>query len=165
MTFADGDIIWTDTAIGCNGGYHSASRPAALGDRFPEHDFATYAGKYCYRAIVPIEDACEILGPMAGDSQVRCLELIVFLNTMYPQMENFRIVLLISKSRAIYCLLLANHTLVGFHRANTRMSMTPTTPAQNCSLEIWHPGRPPPIRCPPLDFLDSFLVGRGAPTN
>ena len=70
VKFVDGEEIEVDTVIGCDGSYHGASRPAVLREEYPEHIAATYAGKYCYRSIVPMKDATEILGSLAGDAQM-----------------------------------------------------------------------------------------------
>jgi salicylate hydroxylase len=66
VSFADGSEITVDAVVGCDGSYRGASRPAVLGDQYS----ITYAGKYCYRSIVPMADAERILGPLAGDAQM-----------------------------------------------------------------------------------------------
>lgn len=70
VVFEDGEEIEVDTVIGCDGGNHGVARPAVLAERFPGYERAKYAGKYAYRAIVPMEEARGILGPLAGDAQM-----------------------------------------------------------------------------------------------
>jgi salicylate hydroxylase len=69
INFEDGEVVEASTVIGCDG-VHGASRPAVLGERYPEHVYATYSGKYVYRSIVPMENAIELLGDLAGDGQM-----------------------------------------------------------------------------------------------
>lgn len=71
VSFADGEIVIVDAVIGCDGSYHNASRPAVLGTRYPDFVNPVYAGRYCYRAIVPMGEARRILGEeRAGDSKM-----------------------------------------------------------------------------------------------
>lgn len=66
VSFADESKVVVDAVLGCDGSYHGSSRPTVLGGAYPP----TYAGKYCYRSIVPMKDAVDILGPLAGDAQM-----------------------------------------------------------------------------------------------
>jgi salicylate hydroxylase len=71
ITFADGEVVEADAVVGADGGNRGVSRPAVLGDRYPDEVSTTYTGKYVYRSIVPMEDAEAILGKdMAGDSKI-----------------------------------------------------------------------------------------------
>lgn len=69
IVFADGSVVEADAVIGCDGG-KGITRNALLSGQYPEHVNATYAGRYVYRAIVPMEDARQILGELAGDGKI-----------------------------------------------------------------------------------------------
>ena len=71
VTFADGEVVEADAVVGADGGNSGVTRPAVLGERYPDEVMPTYAGKYVYRSIVPMEEAEAILGKgMAGDSKI-----------------------------------------------------------------------------------------------
>lgn len=67
--FADGSRVEADVVIGCDGA-KAVSREAVLGQSYPNKVNATYSGRYVYRAVVPMEEAREILGEYAGDGKM-----------------------------------------------------------------------------------------------
>jgi salicylate hydroxylase len=71
MTFTDGEVVEADAVVGADGGNRGVTRPAVLGDRYPNEILPAYSGKYVYRSIVPMDQADAILGKdMAGDSKI-----------------------------------------------------------------------------------------------
>ncbi|KIW06832.1 uncharacterized protein PV09_02512 [Verruconis gallopava] len=71
VTFEDGEVVVSDAVVGADGGNRGVTRPAVLGERYPDEVLPTYSGKYVYRSIVPTEQAEAILGKgMAGDSKI-----------------------------------------------------------------------------------------------
>ncbi|KAF2787619.1 FAD/NAD(P)-binding domain-containing protein [Melanomma pulvis-pyrius CBS 109.77] len=69
LTFDDGDVIQHAAVVGSDG-VKGFSRRIVLEDRFPEAIEPVYTGKYAYRAIVPMDDAKEILGDLATDAKM-----------------------------------------------------------------------------------------------
>lgn len=69
LHFEDGEMVEASVVIGCDG-IKGASRRYLLGERFPDQVTAKYAGQYAYRAILPIEDARRIMGPLADDAKM-----------------------------------------------------------------------------------------------
>ncbi|KAF2813103.1 FAD/NAD(P)-binding domain-containing protein [Mytilinidion resinicola] len=67
ITFQDGEVVETDTAIGCDG-VKGFTRGAVLGSRYPDLVNPQYSHRYLYRAIAPMEDAKRILGDRATDA-------------------------------------------------------------------------------------------------
>ncbi|PYH99091.1 mannitol 1-phosphate dehydrogenase [Aspergillus ellipticus CBS 707.79] len=68
ITFDDGEVVEADAVIGCDG-VKGPTRQAVLAGRYPDQVKAFYSGKYVYRAIIPMENAQEILGDYAGDAK------------------------------------------------------------------------------------------------
>jgi salicylate hydroxylase len=78
--FADGSVVVADALVGCDGGKGVTRRAVLVDGVVEEHPVllrrrledvdASYAGRYVYRAIVPMEDAREILGEYAGDGKM-----------------------------------------------------------------------------------------------
>ncbi|KAK3072955.1 hypothetical protein LTR53_005866 [Teratosphaeriaceae sp. CCFEE 6253] len=69
LRFEDGEIAFANAVIGCDG-VKGFSRGYVLGSRFPEEVQARYIGQYAYRAVVPIQDARDILGGLADDAKM-----------------------------------------------------------------------------------------------
>lgn len=69
VTFEDGEVVTASCAIGSDG-IKGISRRAVLGDRWPEQVDATYTGRYVYRAIIPMEEAIEVLGKDVDGNQI-----------------------------------------------------------------------------------------------
>ena len=67
ITFEDGEVVETDAVIGCDG-IKSITRRAVLGSTYPDLVEPTYAGRYAYRAIVPMKEATEIVGCYAPNA-------------------------------------------------------------------------------------------------
>jgi salicylate hydroxylase len=69
LTFADGEVAHHAAVVGCDG-VKGATRRFVLGGRFPDCVEPEYTGKYAYRAIVPMNDAVQILGHLATDAKM-----------------------------------------------------------------------------------------------
>lgn len=69
LEFEDGDVIQHAIVVGCDG-VKGFSRRVVLGERYPECVDPQYTGKYVYRAVVPMEDAKDILGDLATDAKM-----------------------------------------------------------------------------------------------
>jgi salicylate hydroxylase len=69
ITFSDNTTITASAAIGCDGAKGN-SRSSVLKSRYPAHVTATYAGRYVYRAVIPIENARDVLGDHVGDGKM-----------------------------------------------------------------------------------------------
>jgi salicylate hydroxylase len=70
ISFADGELVDAHTiVVGCDG-VKGSSRAAVLAPNYADQIAATYSGKYVYRAIVPMQNAIDILGDRAGDGQM-----------------------------------------------------------------------------------------------
>jgi salicylate hydroxylase len=69
VLFEDGEEVCVAAVVGCDG-VKGASRAVVLADKWPGEVEASYAGKYAYRAIVPMQEALGILGPLAGDANM-----------------------------------------------------------------------------------------------
>lgn len=63
MTFADGTNAIA-TILAAADGIQSALREHVLHDQHPYEVAPVYAGSYCYRAVIPISEAREILGDL-----------------------------------------------------------------------------------------------------
>ncbi|KPI40791.1 Salicylate hydroxylase [Cyphellophora attinorum] len=62
LTFADGEQVKASILAGVEG-IQSVTRKHVL-ERSPQEIAPVYAGSYCYRAVIPIEEAQEILGEL-----------------------------------------------------------------------------------------------------
>ncbi|KAI2470717.1 FAD/NAD(P)-binding domain-containing protein [Annulohypoxylon bovei var. microspora] len=60
LQFKDGSVEEADVVIGCDG-IHSRVRQLILGEANPA-SYASYSNKYCFRALVPMENARAALG-------------------------------------------------------------------------------------------------------
>ncbi|KAI1102453.1 FAD/NAD(P)-binding domain-containing protein [Jackrogersella minutella] len=60
LVFKDGTVEEADVVIGCDG-IHSRVRQVILGEANPA-SYASYSNKYCFRALVPMENARAALG-------------------------------------------------------------------------------------------------------
>jgi salicylate hydroxylase len=69
LTFEDGEVARHAAVIGTDG-VKGFTRRIVLGDRYPDCIDAKYTGKFVYRAIVPMDDAKEILGDLATDAKM-----------------------------------------------------------------------------------------------
>lgn len=69
LTFADGRVARHSAAIGSDG-IKGFTRQAVLGTRYPKLVEPQYTHKYVYRAIIPIEDAKQMLGDLATDAKM-----------------------------------------------------------------------------------------------
>ena len=96
ITFADGEVVEADAAVGCDGG-KGVSRVAVLGDRYPDAVKATYAGRYAYRTIVPMEKARAILGSYVDDGKMFMGKGCYF--TMYPMSKATQLNVLAARQR------------------------------------------------------------------
>ncbi|OCK92443.1 mannitol 1-phosphate dehydrogenase [Cenococcum geophilum 1.58] len=67
IAFEDGEVVETDAVIGCDG-IKSITRRAVLGSTYPDLVEPTYAGRYAYRAIVPMKEAIEVVGCYAPNA-------------------------------------------------------------------------------------------------
>ncbi|PIA98357.1 Salicylate hydroxylase [Cercospora beticola] len=63
MTFADGTTALA-TILAAADGIQSALREHVLHDQHPDEVAPVYAGSYCYRAVIPISEAREVLGDL-----------------------------------------------------------------------------------------------------
>lgn len=68
IAFEDGETVAVDAVIGADG-IKGMTRRVVL-ENYPDHIEPTYTGKYGYRSIVPMQDAKEILGDLAGDAKM-----------------------------------------------------------------------------------------------
>lgn len=66
--FSDGEVIFVDALIGCDG-IKGMTRQAVLGSIAPDEVHAKYCNMYIYRGILPMVDAKDILGKHAGDAK------------------------------------------------------------------------------------------------
>jgi salicylate hydroxylase len=62
MTFADGETVRSNILVGGEG-IQSVTRKHVL-EQYPQEVAPVYAGSYCYRAVIPIEEAQDILGEL-----------------------------------------------------------------------------------------------------
>lgn len=69
IRFEDGQVAQHAAAIGCDG-VKGFTRKIVLESRYPEHVDPKYTNKYVYRAILPMEDAKNILGDLATDAKM-----------------------------------------------------------------------------------------------
>lgn len=69
LRFEDGDRIKVSAVIGCDG-IKGFTRGHALSPQFEDQVLPKYAHQYAYRAILPIEDARQILGDLANDARM-----------------------------------------------------------------------------------------------
>ncbi|PSN65068.1 FAD/NAD(P)-binding domain-containing protein [Corynespora cassiicola Philippines] len=69
LVFDDGETVRHAAAIGCDG-VKGITRRFALGARWPDCVEPKYTGKYCYRAIVTMDQAKEIMGDLATDAKM-----------------------------------------------------------------------------------------------
>lgn len=63
LTFADGTIAESTILAGADG-IMSTARAHVLKDLYPSQVAPVYAGAYCYRAVIPMPEAYEILGDL-----------------------------------------------------------------------------------------------------
>ncbi|KAK3069798.1 hypothetical protein LTR53_011585 [Teratosphaeriaceae sp. CCFEE 6253] len=63
LSFADGEVATASILAGADG-IQSMVREHVLKPRYPEQVAAVYADAYCYRAVIPMPDAEEILGDL-----------------------------------------------------------------------------------------------------
>lgn len=63
LTFADGEVVQTSILVGADG-IQSNVRQHVLGTLNPSQVQPVYAGSYCYRGVIPIADAKDILGSL-----------------------------------------------------------------------------------------------------
>ncbi|KAL2069513.1 hypothetical protein VTL71DRAFT_14192 [Oculimacula yallundae] len=63
LNFSDGTTAEADILAGADG-IKSMVREHVLGDMYPSQVAPVYAGSYCYRAVIPISEAYEILGDL-----------------------------------------------------------------------------------------------------
>lgn len=63
LTFGDGTTAQATVLAGSDG-IQSTVREHVLGERYPSQVAPVYAGAYCYRGVIPIEEAYEILGDL-----------------------------------------------------------------------------------------------------
>lgn len=63
LKFDDGDVAETSVLAGADG-IKSLVRQHVLSPSFPDQVEAIYADAYCYRGVIPISDAHEILGDL-----------------------------------------------------------------------------------------------------
>lgn len=61
LTFSDGTTAEADIVAGSDG-IQSTVRADVLKDLYPNQVAPVYAGAYCYRAVIPMSEAYEILG-------------------------------------------------------------------------------------------------------
>ncbi|KAF2113097.1 hypothetical protein BDV96DRAFT_496994 [Lophiotrema nucula] len=69
LRFEDGEVVHHAAVISCDG-VKGFSRKVVLGDRYPDCVEPKYTGKYVYRAILPMEEAKQILGDLATDAKM-----------------------------------------------------------------------------------------------
>lgn len=67
LTFADGEIVEASAVAGSDG-IKSTVRAHVLQDE-PNQIAPLYAGSYCYRGVIPIEEAEEILGDLTNTAK------------------------------------------------------------------------------------------------
>ena len=63
LTFADGEVVETSALFGADG-IKSTVRQHVLGPLFPSQVDPVYADSYCYRGVIPIGEAENILGDL-----------------------------------------------------------------------------------------------------
>lgn len=63
LTFADGEVVESSILVGTDG-IQSIVRDHVLQLSFPHEIAAVYANSYCYRGVIPIAEATEILGDL-----------------------------------------------------------------------------------------------------
>jgi 2-polyprenyl-6-methoxyphenol hydroxylase-like FAD-dependent oxidoreductase len=63
LRFSDGDVAEADVLAGADG-IKSTIRKHVLEPLYPEQVPPIYANAYCYRAVIPMSDAYEILGDL-----------------------------------------------------------------------------------------------------
>lgn len=63
LTFADGKIVEASALVGADG-IKSTVREHVLKPLYPSQAEPVYADSYCYRGVIPIEEAEEILGDL-----------------------------------------------------------------------------------------------------
>lgn len=61
VTFADGEVVEASALVGADG-IQSTVREHVLEDSHPDQVEPVYADAYCYRGVIPMEEAKEILG-------------------------------------------------------------------------------------------------------
>ncbi|KAF2210989.1 hypothetical protein CERZMDRAFT_112821 [Cercospora zeae-maydis SCOH1-5] len=69
MTFADGTTA-TATVLAAADGIQSALREHVLRDQYPNEAAPVYADAYCYRAVIPISEARQILGDLTDVAKI-----------------------------------------------------------------------------------------------
>ncbi|KAM3421779.1 Salicylate hydroxylase [Cercospora zeina] len=69
MTFPDGTTA-TATVLAAADGIQSALREHVLKSQYPNEVAPVYAGAYCYRAVIPIAEAREILGDLTDVAKI-----------------------------------------------------------------------------------------------
>jgi salicylate hydroxylase len=61
LTFADGEVAYASILVGADG-IQSTAREYVLKPNHPDEVAPVYADSYCYRAVIPMSEAEEILG-------------------------------------------------------------------------------------------------------
>ncbi|KAF2707174.1 FAD/NAD(P)-binding domain-containing protein [Pleomassaria siparia CBS 279.74] len=69
LIFEDGEVV-QHAAVVASDGVKGFSRRIVLQDKYPEAVEPVYTGKYVYRAMVPMDDAKDILGDLATDAKM-----------------------------------------------------------------------------------------------
>jgi len=69
LTFADGDVAEASVLVGADG-IKSIVREHVLKPLHPTQISPVYAGAYCYRGVIPISEAKEILGSLTDVAKI-----------------------------------------------------------------------------------------------
>lgn len=69
LQFADGEVVKASALVGSDG-IESIIREHVLESRYPHQVKPLYADSYCYRAVVPMDEAKTILGDLTDTAKI-----------------------------------------------------------------------------------------------
>ncbi len=69
LTFGDGEVVEASALVGADG-IKSIVREHVLGHSFPSQVEPVYADSYCYRGVIPISEAEDILGDLTDVAKI-----------------------------------------------------------------------------------------------
>ena len=71
LTFVDGTSATCDVLVGCDGIKSNIRKTLLAETSQPENASATFSGKFCYRGLIPMDEAVSLLGEeMAKNAQM-----------------------------------------------------------------------------------------------